>query len=145
VTAKALDECVDKDAWETHLNELAHRVLSYLAIGLKRSPEQLHTLFSSVLSRLVKIWDEATRLALAMRHDCTSVQLSVTMKHTEGRLDETVEIQWESKDMPREHGDRILGTYAFGVQKKEESGKKTTLLRTKVVTDAVRRYVVSMK
>jgi hypothetical protein len=67
------------------------------------------------------------------------------MKTAGGRLTESVEVQWESMDMPRKEGDIILGTYAFGVSKRDETGRKKTLLRPKVVTDAVRRYVESMK
>jgi hypothetical protein len=92
----------------------------------------------------MRIWEEATRLSTSMRCDCTSVQLSTAVGRSADPLDSRFEVQWESKEMPRQAGDRIVGTYGLGVEREDDKGKLTTLLRPKVITDAVLRHAATL-
>jgi hypothetical protein len=48
--------------------------------------------------------------------------------------------QWD--DIPSKKSDRILTTYAFGLEKTDEHGR-TSLLVPKVVTEAILRHALS--
>jgi hypothetical protein len=50
-----------------------------------------------------------------------------------------VQVQWS--DIGETPTSQVIGTYSFGLLKIEESGRKTVLLRPKVVIDDVLKYV----
>jgi hypothetical protein len=143
VTANAINECISSDQWRPLLERFARDLVEVVSIGLKRSLEHLQHLNPIILAGLLSIWQEAARLSISMRRDCISVQLFASIKYMRAPLDDTIEVKWESKHMPRKSIDHVLGTYALGVQKMESTRTKTTLLRSKVVTDALLRYASS--
>jgi hypothetical protein len=143
VTANAINECISPDEWQPSLEKFAHHLVEVVSIGLKRSFEHLQHLNSIIFDGLLGIWTDAAHLSISMRRDCISVQLFATMGSTGAPLDNNVEVKWESKSMPREATDHVLGTYALGVQRMEATRAKTTLLRCKVITDAVLRHAAS--
>jgi hypothetical protein len=143
LTANAINDFISPEIWRSSLEEYAGFLIGIISVGLKRSLEHLQPLHPIVSAGLLSIWMEAARLSISMRRDCISVQLFATMKSAGAPLDETSEVKWGPDHMPAEAADRILGTYALGVQKMEATRAKTTLLPCKVVTDAVLRYASS--
>jgi hypothetical protein len=143
VTASAINGYISPDMWRPSLEQFAQHLVKLVSVGLKRSLEDLQPLNSVLSAGLLSIWMEAARVSISMRRDCISVQMFATMKSSGAPLDETAEVKWDFKDMPGETMDHVLGTYALGVQKIEATGAKATLLRCKVVTDAVLRHASS--
>jgi hypothetical protein len=117
-------------------------IIGLLASGLCRQPAQLQSLHRTLVIRLGRIYEDAFRVANTSRRDVVSVHAMLVLAPSMSDLDPArVEVQWA--EMGGRPTDKVHGTYAFGLRTKAEDGGRTLLLRPKVVTQGLTRYVWS--
>jgi hypothetical protein len=122
----------------------ADDIADLLARGLCRQPVQLQSLHQTLVTRLGAIYDDAFRLADTSRRDVVSVHAMLVIAPSVSDLNPAhVEVQWA--EMGGRSTDAVCGTYAFGLRTKAANGKRTILLRPKVVTEGLVRYVQSQQ
>jgi hypothetical protein len=142
ITSNVIDCQMKSSTIDTHIAKTAETIAKDMSLAAGRLLSALPSLEEDIRKALPAIYAEARKVASSARRDHVSSQLriSITPSKQEMSIIDTsrVEIQWAGIVAP-EKNDRVLGTFSFGLQKLEETGSPTVLLRPKVITAGLER------
>jgi hypothetical protein len=133
----------DVVAWQRRAEESAARILVLLSAGLSRPSRSLEPARNELRDGVLRLYRDAHDLALIVRRDYLSARMEVSVVAPNQTLESSLAAsQWD--DIPSKKSDRILTTYAFGLEKTDEHGRRTSLLVPKVVTEAILRHALPL-
>jgi hypothetical protein len=96
---------------------------------------------NSLHNGILRLYRDAHKLAVFIRRDYLSARMQVSVVAPNETLGPSRAMaQWD--DIPSDKDDRILATYALGLNKTDEHNLQAVLLVPKVVTEAVLRHAL---
>jgi hypothetical protein len=107
-----------------------------LATASRQPVEAFDHIYDTMKARLTKIVNSARTLSLTSATDMLSVRIEAILGTDERG---SKEILWP--DMGWKEGDEEIASYSLGLVKIDEKGGRSVLLKPKVVTQALIRYV----
>ncbi|KAK7028315.1 hypothetical protein R3P38DRAFT_2935337 [Favolaschia claudopus] len=124
--------------------ECADSVVTLLAWAYHQPLETFQPMLTQIQSQLDKIYTEARQLSLSVRRDMLSVRMKVLVPASEGDdflpfSSECMDAAWS--DMKVVEGDAVVSPYKFGLQRTDDTGRSSLLIKPKAVTTALLRWL----
>ncbi|KAK6974607.1 hypothetical protein R3P38DRAFT_3132336 [Favolaschia claudopus] len=124
--------------------ECADSVVTLLAWAYHQPLETFQPMLTQIQSQLNKIYTEARQLSLSVRRDMLSVRMKVLVPASEGDdflpfSSECMDAAWS--DMKVVEGDAVVSPYKFGLQRTDDTGRSSLLIKPKAVTTALLRWL----
>jgi hypothetical protein len=122
--------------WTSVVAYIIDDIQSCLAITSRQPRATFNSLIDAMQSRVGKIVGSARALGITAATDMVSVRVRTALGTQDNGSKEVLWPEMEWRD-----GDKDLGTYSLGLMKIDEQGRSGVLLKSKVATEALMRYV----
>lgn len=141
VTADAIGRMYPPPVWRGDIEKLMNEITEHVAHSLSMDPTHISPMIISHQPAWEKLWFQALALAISVRRDCLSSQMTVIMISSREAYDpDQMALAW---DLPAKEGDYVLGTYSVGLLKQDEKGTETILIQPRVFTNGLLRFAKS--
>jgi hypothetical protein len=139
VTAKAVSSLLPETMWTSMVGHMVQDIQTCLATATHQPVSVFSRLGDSMQTQLGKIAGSTRTLFVTSATDMVSVRIRTAMGTEEA---ECMEVLWPEMDW--KNGDKAIATYSLGLMKVDEQGKGAVLLKSKVATQALLRFVEQM-
>jgi hypothetical protein len=140
MTATACFSSANSRIKTTHVAGIGHELRECLTIALRKPSNALDNMKEDIENKLVRIFEAAQHVGASASKGVVSARVRVILGSEHPTVVDNI---WS--DMGSVANDSIMGDYSFGLMKVGEQGQTSVLMRPKVTTQSLIRYVSKLE